>query len=141
MLKRGKKVKKTMEDLKKKYETKSGEIKSFMNEIETDIRELENEKIRLVEECYECVDKLEEIALKSDSVYTLQHLDYLIEKVKKTGNTDRVQKLQEMKKRADDKQLAQATKWFCAMALNIPAHFSLFRTEQDETDTAEEKRS
>ncbi|KAG7335456.1 hypothetical protein KOW79_000149 [Hemibagrus wyckioides] len=95
-------VKKTMEDLKKKYETKSGEMKSLMSGIENDMRELEKEQIRLVEECYDCVILMEEIALKSDSVFTLQHLDFLIEKVKETGNTDRVQKLQGMKKRMEE---------------------------------------
>ncbi|KAK2855325.1 hypothetical protein Q7C36_007194 [Tachysurus vachellii] len=64
---------------------------------------MEKEKSRLVEECYECVVLMEEIALKSDSVFTLQHMDFLIEKVKETGNTARVQKLQEMKNKMEEK--------------------------------------
>ncbi|XP_017318564.2 uncharacterized protein LOC108263717 isoform X2 [Ictalurus punctatus] len=109
------KVRKTMEDLKQKYETKSDKTKSLIIRLEDEIAEQENEKIRLVEECYQCVVKLEEIALNTDSVYTLHHLDFLIEKVKETGNTDRVQRLEEIKERADDKQLAQARQWFSAM--------------------------
>lgn len=109
------KVRKTMEDLKQKYKTKSDKTKSLISGLEDEIAEQENEKIRLVEECYQCVVKLEEIALKTDSVYTLHHLDFLIEKVKETGNTDRVQRLEEIKERADDKQLAQARQWFSAM--------------------------
>ncbi|KAF4087662.1 hypothetical protein AMELA_G00073150 [Ameiurus melas] len=108
------KVKKTMEDLKQKYEAKSEKTKSLISPLENEIAKQEKAKIRLVEECYQCVVKLEEIALKSDSVYTLHHLDFLIEKVKETGDTVRVQKLEEIKKRAD-KQLAQATEWFSAM--------------------------
>ncbi|XP_058261378.1 uncharacterized protein LOC131362776 isoform X2 [Hemibagrus wyckioides] len=96
------KVKKTKEDLKKKYETKYGDIKNFMSGIENDVREMEKEKIRLVKECHDCVILMEDIALKSDSVFTLQHLDFLIEKVKETGNTDQVQKLEEMKKRMEE---------------------------------------
>ncbi|XP_053502833.1 uncharacterized protein LOC128621217 isoform X1 [Ictalurus furcatus] len=109
------KVKKTMEDLKQKYETKSEETKSLISRLEDEIAEQEKEKIRLVEECYQCVVNLEEIALKTDSVYTLHQLDFLIEKVKETGNIDRVQILEEIKKRADDKQLAQAREWFSEM--------------------------
>ncbi|KAK3571367.1 hypothetical protein QTP86_008925 [Hemibagrus guttatus] len=97
-------VKKAMEDLKEKYEMKSGEKKSLISQIKNEVREMEEEKIRLAEECYECVILLEEMALKRDSVYTLQYLDFLIEKMKETGNTARVQKLEEMKKRSDDKQ-------------------------------------
>ncbi|XP_060726961.1 uncharacterized protein LOC132846301 isoform X1 [Tachysurus vachellii] len=96
-------VKKTKEDLKKKYEIESGEIKTLMSRIENDMRKMEKEKSRLVEECYECVVLMEEIALKSDSVFTLQHMDFLIEKVKETGNTARVQKLQEMKNKMEEK--------------------------------------
>ncbi|KAK3571368.1 hypothetical protein QTP86_008926 [Hemibagrus guttatus] len=98
-------VKKTMEDLKEKYERKSGEKKSLISQIKNEVREIKEEKIRLVEECYQCVVKLEEMALKSDSVYTLQYLDFLIEKVKETGNTARVQKLEEMKKRSEYVQI------------------------------------
>ncbi|KAF4087661.1 hypothetical protein AMELA_G00073140 [Ameiurus melas] len=107
------KVKKTMEDLKQKYEAKSEKTKSLISQLEDEIAKQEKAKIRLVEECYQCVVKLEEIALMSDSVYTLHHLDFLIEKVKETGDTVRVQKLEEIKKRAD-KQLARAAE-FSAM--------------------------
>ncbi|XP_036417247.1 uncharacterized protein LOC118801177 [Colossoma macropomum] len=92
------KVKKTNEDLKKKYEEESGEKMSLTSRLENEIKENEREKIRLVEECYHCVVTLKMIALKAESESTLQHLDFLIEKVKETGNTERVQKLEQMKK-------------------------------------------
>lgn len=103
------KVKKTKNHLKMKYNTKSGEIKSIIDGLQSDIAEQEKSKMGLVEECCQCVVKLEEIALKSDSVYTLQHLDFLIEKVKETGNTTRVQRLEEMKRRAE--QAPEQTTW------------------------------
>ncbi|KAL6489077.1 hypothetical protein MHYP_G00028180 [Metynnis hypsauchen] len=93
------KVKKTVEELKKKYEKESGEKMSLMSRLENEIKENEQKKTSLVEECYHCVVTLEEIALNTDSVSVLQNLDFLIEKVKETGNTERVQKLEDMKKR------------------------------------------
>ncbi|XP_027011105.2 uncharacterized protein LOC113648199 isoform X1 [Tachysurus fulvidraco] len=98
-------VKKTKEDLKMKYMMKSDEMKSLMSQIENDMKEMEKEKIRLVEECYQHVVKLEEIALKRGSVFTLEHLDFLIEKVRETGKPEQVQKLQDIKHRADNVQL------------------------------------
>ncbi|XP_072535018.1 uncharacterized protein [Salminus brasiliensis] len=96
------KVKKTLEDLKRKYEEDSGEKMSLISRLENEIKVQNNEKNRLVEECYQCVIGLEEIALNPTAVSTLQHLDFLIEKVKETGNTERVKKLQELKKRDKD---------------------------------------
>ncbi|KAK2855328.1 hypothetical protein Q7C36_007197 [Tachysurus vachellii] len=104
-------VKKTKEDLNMKYEKKSDEKKSLMSQIENEIKEMEKEKIRLVEECYQYVVKLEEIALKRDSVFTLKHLDFLIEKVKETGKSYQVQKLQEIKSRADIQLYATNDYW------------------------------
>ncbi|XP_027011119.2 uncharacterized protein LOC113648199 isoform X2 [Tachysurus fulvidraco] len=105
------KVKKTKEDLKMKYMMKSDEMKSLMSQIENDMKEMEKEKIRLVEECYQHVVKLEDIALKRDSVFTLKHLDFLIEKVKETGKPDQVQKLQDIKSRADIQLFATNDYW------------------------------
>ncbi|KAK9960297.1 hypothetical protein ABG768_010370 [Culter alburnus] len=71
-----------------------------MTNLEKDIQQMEAEKIRLVEECYQCFDKLMKDALKSTSISSFIHLDFMIEKVKETGNQERVRKLEELKKRA-----------------------------------------
>ncbi|XP_060726997.1 uncharacterized protein LOC132846336 isoform X2 [Tachysurus vachellii] len=104
-------VKKTKEDLKIKYMIKSDENKSLMSQIENEMEEMEKEKKRLVEECYQYVVKLEEIALKRDSVFTLKHLDFLIEKVKETGKPDQVQKLQDIKSSVDIQLYATNDYW------------------------------
>lgn len=103
------KVTKTKEDLKKKYEEESGEKKGLMTKLEKDIQQIEAQKIRLVEECYQCLEKLMETALKSTSISSFIHLDFMIEKMKETGNQERAQKLEELKKRAiaDDKGLVE----------------------------------
>ncbi|XP_059367556.1 uncharacterized protein LOC132105992 [Carassius carassius] len=94
------KVKRTKEDLKKKYEKELGENKSLCIGLENEIKWLEAEKIRLVEECYQCLDKLMETALKSTSMSSVKHLDFMIEKVKETGKQERVQRLEDLKIRA-----------------------------------------
>ncbi|XP_058629491.1 septin-1-like [Onychostoma macrolepis] len=62
------------------------------------------EKIRLVEECYQCFEKLLETALKSTSMSSIQHLDFMIEKMKETGKQERVLKLEELKRRAQERK-------------------------------------
>lgn len=104
-----KKKKKTEEDLKKKYDEDYGEKKSLMSRLEEDIQQTEEEKIRLVEECYQCLEKLMETALKSASISSFIYLDFMIEKMKETGNKKRVQKLEDFKKRAteENEELAE----------------------------------
>ncbi|XP_066538408.1 uncharacterized protein [Hoplias malabaricus] len=93
------KVKKSFEDLMNKYKEKSGEKMSLRSRLENEIKEQEKHKEILLEECYHCVFTLDAIALKTDSKSVLQHLDFLIEKVKETSNTGKVQRLEELKKR------------------------------------------
>ncbi|XP_055037923.2 uncharacterized protein [Misgurnus anguillicaudatus] len=94
------KVRRTREDLKKRYEEEFGEKQSWMCTLEDEITQMEEEKLRLVEESYQCLKKLMENALKSTSMSCFIHLDFMIEKIKETGNQERVQKLEELKTRA-----------------------------------------
>ncbi|XP_043088740.1 immune-associated nucleotide-binding protein 13-like isoform X2 [Puntigrus tetrazona] len=97
---RRRKVKRTKEDLKRKYEEDVGENKSLFIGLENELKQIEAEKIRLVEECYQCFEKLMETALKCTSMSSMQHLDFMIERVKETGKEERVQKLEDLKIRA-----------------------------------------
>uniref|UniRef100_A0A3B1JAY1 AIG1-type G domain-containing protein n=1 Tax=Astyanax mexicanus TaxID=7994 RepID=A0A3B1JAY1_ASTMX len=94
------KVKKTYEDLKKKYEKELGEKMSLINKLETEIEEKEGEKNRLLEECYDCTMRLEALFNFMHCVY-LCHLDFLIEKMKEIGKTERVMTLEEIKKKSE----------------------------------------
>uniref|UniRef100_A0A4W4DSK3 Septin-type G domain-containing protein n=1 Tax=Electrophorus electricus TaxID=8005 RepID=A0A4W4DSK3_ELEEL len=71
------KVKRSFEYLKNKYEKQYAEEEKLIIILENEIKVKENNKTRL------------EIALKTDSASTLQHLDFLIEKVKKTERPER----------------------------------------------------
>ncbi|XP_026852805.2 uncharacterized protein LOC113568848 [Electrophorus electricus] len=96
------KVKRTHEHLKMKFDTEFIDIQSLIYKLEEKIKQVEAEKSRLVEECYQCVLTLEAIALTASAVSTLKHLDFLIEKVKEMGQMERVQKLEEIQRRGEE---------------------------------------
>uniref|UniRef100_A0A4W5NEU5 Si:ch211-285c6.1 n=1 Tax=Hucho hucho TaxID=62062 RepID=A0A4W5NEU5_9TELE len=98
-------VLKTYEDLKNKYEINekaAGEKGTLIGRLTSELEQFTLLKAKLVEESYQCVIKLEEKALKTISLSTAQHLDFLIEKMKETGFTEKVHKLEEMKKSAEE---------------------------------------
>ncbi|XP_047227781.1 uncharacterized protein LOC124872120 isoform X5 [Girardinichthys multiradiatus] len=99
-----KKAKKTVEVKKEKQVEKvDPDIKfNILKSLANKIQNLKAEKIQLVNESYQHVITLEEIALKVDSVSTFVHLDFLIEKMKETGDMKKVQRLEEMRSRMDE---------------------------------------
>ncbi|CAK6983827.1 uncharacterized protein LOC128379942, partial [Scomber scombrus] len=99
------KVQKTLQDMKKKYEENKSEKekkKSLMENVDTVMEELTAEKIKLLDESYQHVVNLEQIALNDNSASTHVHLDFLIEKMKERRDTEKVKKLEEMKSRQDE---------------------------------------
>uniref|UniRef100_A0A3Q0SFX3 AIG1-type G domain-containing protein n=1 Tax=Amphilophus citrinellus TaxID=61819 RepID=A0A3Q0SFX3_AMPCI len=99
-----KKAKETMEELKLKYEknkTESEEKLSLLENLKTEMKQLTAEKKQFLDESYQHVVRLEQIALKADSVSTYVHLDFLM-KMKEEGDTEKVQKLKEMRSRVDE---------------------------------------
>ncbi|XP_062291127.1 uncharacterized protein LOC133995669 [Scomber scombrus] len=97
------KVKKTLEELKQKYEAQHQEIEDVLLSLKMEKEKLNREKNVLLDESYQHVVKLEQIALNVSSVSTYVHLDFLIEKMKERGDTEKVQKLEEMKNQVDEK--------------------------------------
>ncbi|XP_051738008.1 uncharacterized protein LOC127505987 isoform X2 [Ctenopharyngodon idella] len=67
--------KRTYVDLKKGCYGKVGESVSLVKKLEEELQELEKEKVKLVFEAFHCVEKLEKIALNTDSLITLLHVD------------------------------------------------------------------
>ncbi|KAJ8001370.1 hypothetical protein DPEC_G00168820 [Dallia pectoralis] len=98
-------VTKTYEQLKKKYEQYVGEKGKVLSRLQEELEEITQKKTSLVEEAYQCVIKLEEIALKTISLATAQHLDFLIEKMKEMGETEKVKKLEKMKEMGDTEKV------------------------------------
>ncbi|XP_039541141.1 uncharacterized protein LOC120488458 [Pimephales promelas] len=107
-----KKEKRIDEDLKKKYDDdniiKVREGESVVQKLKEELQELEKVKIKLVMDAFHCVDSLEMIALNTDSLNTLQHVDFLIEKLKEINEPQKAKILENIKKRAgEDKHRAQ----------------------------------
>ncbi|XP_051970790.1 uncharacterized protein LOC127635048 [Xyrauchen texanus] len=97
-----KKEKKTNERLKREYDDKIHDVESVVKKLEEELQELEKEKIKLVIEAYHCVECLEMIALNTDSLFILQHIDFLIEKLKEINEPEKAETLKNIKKRAGD---------------------------------------
>ncbi|XP_051268025.1 uncharacterized protein LOC127370206 isoform X19 [Dicentrarchus labrax] len=98
------KVQKTLKDVKEKYEKNKTERESMLSLLENlkkKTEELQKDKDQWLEESFQHVVKLEQIALNAVSLSTLVHLDFLIEKMKEKGDTEKVQKLEEMKSGVD----------------------------------------
>ncbi|XP_035609528.1 uncharacterized protein LOC118369171 [Oncorhynchus keta] len=70
--------------------------------LQAELEQFTLQNATLVEESYQHLIKLDEIALKSLSLSAALHLGFLIDKMKETGETKKVQKLEEMKKRAEE---------------------------------------
>ncbi|KAM6975888.1 uncharacterized protein LKV04_015153 [Tautogolabrus adspersus] len=107
-----KKSKADLEDRKEKYERiqkDCEETTSLLEGLKRKMEKLEEDKDQCLEESYEHVLKLEQIALNVDSLSTLVHLDFLIEKMKENRDSpekdrfrEKVQKLEEIKSRVDE---------------------------------------
>ncbi|XP_023993589.1 uncharacterized protein [Salvelinus sp. IW2-2015] len=95
-------VTRTYEDLKKKYELVEQEKGNVIIRLQAELEQFTLQNATLVEESYQHLIKLDEIALKSLSLSVALHLGFLIDKMKETGETKKVQKLEEMKKRAEE---------------------------------------
>ena len=108
------KVQKTNKELKTKYEENETEAENklgLMKHLEKETNDLRAGRSQLLEEAYDHVVKLDQIALNDHSLSTHVHLDFLIEKMKETGDTEKVQKLEEMKSHEDKGYLA-AVRYF-----------------------------
>ncbi|KAM8744497.1 uncharacterized protein AB9X84_018446 [Acanthopagrus schlegelii] len=113
-------VKKTLQDVKKKYEKNKKEHESKLSLLEIlakEMRELEKDKDQMLDETFQHVVKLQQIALKVDSLSTHVHLDFLIEKMKEKGDTEKIQKLEEMKRRVEEDKRFKAALQYCSNKL------------------------
>ncbi|XP_067234349.1 uncharacterized protein [Chanodichthys erythropterus] len=99
-----KKEKRTYEDLKKKYEDTVGDGVFVVKMLEEELQELEDEKIMLLNDTFHCVDKLQKIALNTDSLFTLLHIDFLIKKLKEINEPEKAETLENIKKRAGEEK-------------------------------------
>ncbi|XP_049460391.1 uncharacterized protein LOC125906049 isoform X5 [Epinephelus fuscoguttatus] len=109
------KVQRTIQDMKEKYEkSKAGceESTSLLETLQKNIEELEKEKDQWLEEAFQHVVTLEQLALNVKSLSTFVHLDFLIEKMKEKGDTEKVTRLEKMKDEMDKNEGIKAALWY-----------------------------
>ncbi|XP_030291572.1 uncharacterized protein LOC115592675 [Sparus aurata] len=109
------KVDKTLQAVKEKYEKEKSDCDkktSLLGDLQREIVGLQKDKDQMLEESFLHVVNLEQIALNVISLSTLVHLDFLIEKMKEKGDKGKIQKLEEMKRRAEkDGRLAAVLRY------------------------------
>ncbi|XP_067308221.1 uncharacterized protein [Pseudorasbora parva] len=91
------------DSIKKEYENAERQSKRFsvvMDYLDQDLLEIEDQKSTLLSEAYQTIKHLSQIALKPDSAFTLQHLDFFIPRVREAGKEDWVRELEEMRRTA-----------------------------------------
>ncbi|KAK2913241.1 hypothetical protein QQF64_031092 [Cirrhinus molitorella] len=91
------------DSIKKEYEKAQEQSKIYsilMKHLDNDLKEIEDQKSNLLLEAYKTIKHLSQIALKPDSAFTLQHLDFFIPRVREAGKEEWVRELEEMRKKA-----------------------------------------
>ncbi|KAK9967161.1 hypothetical protein ABG768_001573, partial [Culter alburnus] len=99
--------KKMFESITMEHERNVNELenKTKMEEkLNSDLEKIKNEKSKLVHEAYMTIMNLSEIALKSDSAFTLQHLDFLIPILKEEGKDEWMKNLEDLRKAGEEKK-------------------------------------
>ncbi|KAK7933669.1 hypothetical protein WMY93_004565 [Mugilogobius chulae] len=94
-------VEKTLDALKKEYENDLKEGTDLLKCMEEKLKKQQEIKNKLLEEAYDHILKLDEIALNANAVSTVIHYDFLIEKMDKEKDRVKLKKLKEMKDRVD----------------------------------------
>ncbi|XP_016112847.1 uncharacterized protein [Sinocyclocheilus grahami] len=91
------------DSIKMEYEKAQEQTKMFlvlMQHLDKDLKDIEDQKSNLLSEAYQTIKHLSQIALKPDSAFTLQHLDFFIPRVREAGKENWVRELEEMRRKA-----------------------------------------
>ncbi|XP_039537216.1 uncharacterized protein LOC120485489 [Pimephales promelas] len=118
---------------KEKYEKCEKEIEKCKNEIEENLKivleKTKQEKSKLLYEAYVSITSLSKIALKADSAFTLQHLDFLIPRLKEEeGKEEWMKNLQDLKKAGEEKKNKGALQYVMDRLQKLTAFFSHDKT-------------
>ncbi|XP_016407478.1 uncharacterized protein LOC107739791 [Sinocyclocheilus rhinocerous] len=99
---------KFLENIKPKQLKMTRDVLQKRKHLEANVSQMEqenlseSEKIMRVNEAFHCVETLEMIALNTDSLLTLLHIDSLIENLKEMNQPEKVKTLEDIKKRAGE---------------------------------------
>ncbi|XP_059361755.1 uncharacterized protein LOC132099713 [Carassius carassius] len=92
-----------------KAEEESRKFSVIMDRLDRDLQDIEDQKSILLFNAYRTIKNLSEIALKPDSAFTLQHLDFFIPRVREAGKEDWVRELEEMRRKAVEEEANKDT--------------------------------
>lgn len=101
------KEKRTIKDLKEKYQRATGEkmtVQGSVDKLKAEYELLQAEVMKLMERSSKCLNRLKEIALEPNPLSTPEYIDMLIEEEKSEGKPGwkrRVESLMEMKEKAE----------------------------------------
>ncbi|XP_026064138.1 uncharacterized protein LOC113047096 [Carassius auratus] len=103
-------IKKKHECIKKETEDKTDIEKTLNCELE----KIQKEKSKLLNEVYTIIMSLSKITLKSDSAFTLQHLDFLIPRLKEEGKDEWMKNLEDLRKAGEERKNKGAFEYLVA---------------------------
>ncbi|XP_043100848.1 LOW QUALITY PROTEIN: uncharacterized protein LOC122348991 [Puntigrus tetrazona] len=89
----------------KKSKDQTNRFSAAMGDVDKDLLEIETHKSILLFNAYRTIKNLSEIALKPDSAFTLQHLDFFIPRVREAGKENWAQELEEMRRKAETEEV------------------------------------
>ncbi|XP_029371550.1 uncharacterized protein LOC115051906 [Echeneis naucrates] len=96
------KVTKTHEELKKKYQEGQQLCENLLENLQTEKENLERERNNWLDQAFRHVICLDQSALNSNSVSTAAHLELLTEMMEERGDQEKVEKLKEISARVDE---------------------------------------
>ncbi len=88
-----------------KAQEQTNRFSAVMDDVDKDLQEIETHKSILLFNAYRTIRNLSQIALKPDSAFTLQHLDFFIPRVREAGKKEWVRELEEMKRNAETEEV------------------------------------
>ncbi|XP_051536024.1 uncharacterized protein LOC127430330 [Myxocyprinus asiaticus] len=114
------------EDIKREYEKAQEQSKMFsflMECLDKDLKEIEAQKANLLRDAFMAISHLSKIALKPDSAFTLQHLDFFIPRVKEAGKDNWVRELEDLRKVAIAEEANKDALSYLRAGLSKLGHF------------------
>ncbi|XP_058626448.1 uncharacterized protein LOC131537172 isoform X2 [Onychostoma macrolepis] len=113
------------ENITKEHErnmTESENKTKIEGKVKSDLEKIKNEKSNLLNEAYMIIMILPKITLKSDSAFTLQHLDFLIPRLKKEGKDEWMKNLEDMRKAGEERKNNGALRHVMELAVASSTH-------------------
>jgi len=100
----------------------------IVEQLNIDLEKTKEEKSKLLYEAYISIMSLSEIALKADSAFTLQYLDFLIPRLKKEGKEEWLKNLEDLRKAGEEQKNKGALQYVMDRLQKWNAYFSYDKT-------------